>query len=236
MRYQLGKAINGTGSLWSTSTYPLTAGPLSDADPYHTHPTLLNSSYDYFKLYNQNNQIIPLLNSYDTVNIGNYLNQVYQVKWEAVTTNGFAHIESIGSSGSIAVVADQSGTFEIEYQLFIHSSASTTDDSIDTSAVAMYSSGGTPTWFIAGLGDLISKSVGGSLEGIDTSIRNKFLVDLDALDSNYNKLIVLSNHVSSGTPDNPIIISNIGNFEYLPGTGAIGGYGSWLKATLIKKA
>jgi hypothetical protein len=39
IRYQLGKAINGGGSLtsWKTSSYPLTAGSSSIADSYHTH-------------------------------------------------------------------------------------------------------------------------------------------------------------------------------------------------------
>lgn len=39
MRYQLGKAINGTGSTtsWKTATPPLTSGPSSNADSYHAH-------------------------------------------------------------------------------------------------------------------------------------------------------------------------------------------------------
>jgi hypothetical protein len=37
IRYQLSKAINGTPGSWTTANPPLTAGPTSYADAYHTH-------------------------------------------------------------------------------------------------------------------------------------------------------------------------------------------------------
>ena len=39
IRYQLGLALNGTGSQWN-GAHPLTAGSASDADAYHTHDSL----------------------------------------------------------------------------------------------------------------------------------------------------------------------------------------------------
>lgn len=39
IRHQLGRAINGSASLtsWKSTSYPLTAGPSSNGDPYHRH-------------------------------------------------------------------------------------------------------------------------------------------------------------------------------------------------------
>lgn len=237
LRYQLGKAINGTGSLWNTSTYPLTAGPTSDADSYHTHASLLNTAFDYFKLENQLDQTIPPFSGFDeNTPVEVYMGNVHQLKWEAVTNNGIAHITSIGSSGNIALVADQSGTYEVEYQLFVRGSSSTTDDSIYTEMVSTYSSGGVPVWKFSGLGDFYIKSSGGETEGVTIPLRGKGYIDLIHTDEDYNKVIILANHYSTGSPSNPVITSNIGDFSYTPGTGSIGGLGTWLKATLIKRA
>ena len=45
IRNQLGKAINGIPSNWSLPTPPLTAGPSSNADQYHTHTQSFGSTF-----------------------------------------------------------------------------------------------------------------------------------------------------------------------------------------------
>ena len=37
LRYQVGMALRGTGSVWNSTIYPLTSGSLSTADAYHRH-------------------------------------------------------------------------------------------------------------------------------------------------------------------------------------------------------
>jgi hypothetical protein len=241
MRYQLGKAINGTGSTtsWKLAAPPLTAGPASNGDPYHTHPSLLNTSFDYFVLENGVDQTIPYWGaSYDTVE--QYLNSVHIVKWERIGNNGFVSVGSTLGSGNVEITALQSGTYEIEYQLFVGTGTGSLTGNCNTDPIAMFSSGGIPVWDWAGVGD--TKEPLTSISGLGTLLRAKTIVDLNANNTNYNKVIITANDfiVTGGsTPVNINIFAKAGTYNYSTGSiasGSYGGYGSWLKATLIKRA
>ena len=122
IRHQLGRALNGSGSLtsWRSSSYPLTAGPTSNGDPYHTHhfSSLLGFTDTFYKVNN--------VSSFDSEDSDYW----YVNNSGGISTGVILGYQNIISSGSFlplyGITFETEGFYEIEAscQLFESGGAS----------------------------------------------------------------------------------------------------------------
>ncbi|MFA5398497.1 MAG: hypothetical protein WC346_20965, partial [Methanogenium sp.] len=238
IRYQLGKAINGSPSptAWKSSSYPLTSGPLSDADAYHTHTSLKNAPYDMFVLESKESILIKGLIGGTWTSMEDFMNQGCYLAWQANTANGVAEVENYGGSGSISIKVLQTGTYEVEYAAFVHPNPlADAGARYSTDVLLMKSSGGIPTWYFAGGTQTLMQGNG------DSTLYVKFFTDLTAGSTYYDKIIPIAYDIPELPPVGypGTIVANTdgtvdsGGIVVPDGSSSIGIPSTWLKITKI---
>uniref|UniRef100_A0A7C3WUT3 Uncharacterized protein n=1 Tax=Dictyoglomus turgidum TaxID=513050 RepID=A0A7C3WUT3_9BACT len=227
LRYQIGKALTGTGSNWKSSN-PLTAGPTSDADPYHTHLSLQNKSDIYVIPYSLFDPYIPPTPA--NLDFDQFLDVCQFIPWHNITGNQISQADIItgnptSGTGSFQITIKEKGIYEVALCSTHYCSYQVTG-SYGMIIIKPYPSGSMqqPQWQVAGW----------SFAQVDShytynSLITKAIVNVDDTSGIYNKLLVTGyNYVTQ-----PIICMrntrNLFNFNDLHG-----GYATYLRITKLK--
>jgi hypothetical protein len=230
IRYQLAKAING-GTNWRTTSFPLTAGPTSDADAYHTHLSL-QKPCDTFILKSSENLILIPSNINVVASCESIMNQSKMFEWDRISNKGIASVDTLPGSGSVLITLNEIGLFEVEVKVNVVRSGSIPDPNTYycyAGIAKRYDDGGNPVWNYASPYFSISAQ-GTNSYNLFGPLLIKSVIYVNTLDDIYNNFIVFS--FAGGPPDSDVCVQRKiqdpfnNNFE--------GGVSTYLKVTKIQ--
>ena len=207
MRHQIGRVINGSASLtsWKSSSYPLTAGPSSNGDPYHSHSysSLLGFTDTFYKVNN--------VSYYDSED-----SDYWYVNGPGLNVGTILGYQDIIGSGSFpalyGVTFEREGFYEIEATCQLFESGGTTAGFLQSLNIYEYREG-----LGLGTGSLVNSSWsygGGNVN------RNRIIYEVryPTGSVNQNRVIVttaaITNYniaVAKNSFNNSLSIRRIGN-------------------------